>query len=360
MLIQLLWSATMKPFTLAAVLMMLPLLLIADEATLKNGNHLTGSIVKLDDSKLVLKTDFADDIKIKWDAVSSISSEHPLVIQIADKRIEITNIERKDGAIELNPRSGQPVEVQATDIKSLRSQGEQATYEKSLRPGLREGWAGGGNFGLALARGNSETLSISTGLNLDRATSTDKTSLYATTVYAKDDIKNSITANAIQGGIRYDHNLSKKLFAYVSGDFENNDLQKLDIRSILGAGFGWHAINTAATALDVFGGLSWTHEKYGTGLTNDIFAPSIGEELTHKLSANTVFKEKAFFYPYVTGSQAGDYRFAFDSGLSTKISQWLAWQTTLSDRYVTNPLPGTKGNDLLLSTGLGITLAGKK
>jgi len=106
--------------------------------------------------------------------------------------------------------------------------------------------------------------------------------------------------------------------------------------------------------------LSWTHESYGTGLTNNIFAPTVGEELSHKITANTVFKEKAFFFPYVTGSQAGDYRFAFDSGLSTKISRWLTWQTTLSDRYVSNPLPGTKGNDLLLSTGLGLTLAGKK
>ena len=344
---------------LATVLMFVPLI-CADEVTLKNGNHLTGAIVKLDDNKLVLKTDFADEIKIKWDAVSAISADQPITIQTPDKKISASHLSRKDGAVEISSTSGQPITVQADDVKGLRSDAEQQAYEASLHPGLLSGWAGGANLGLSLARGNSESLSVSTGMNLARATTTDKLSLYDTTVYTKDDLLNSITANAIQGGIRYDHNLSKNIFAYVSGDFEYNDLQKLDLRAILGAGLGWHAIKSSRTTLDLLGGGSWTHEKYGTGLVNNIFAPSVGEDLTAKLSKNTVFKETVFFYPYVSSGLAGNYRVAFDSGLSTKISKWLAWQTTLSDHYVTNPLPGTKGNDLLLSTGLGITLAGKK
>ena len=334
--------------------------LSADEVVLKNGNHLTGDIVKLDDNKLVLKTDFADELHIKWDAVSSFTATSPVVIHTADKTVAVSSMERKDGKLDLNPASGQPVEIEASTVTSLRSQGEQQAYEKSLRPGLMEGWAGGGNFGLALATGNSENLSISTGLNLNRTTNNDKISLYATSVYSKDNAADLITANAIQGGLRYDRNITKKLFAFIGADFENNDLQKLDIRAITTGGLGYHAINSPNTTLDLFGGLAWTHESYGTGVTNNIFSPTIGEELSHKLTANTVFKEKAFIFPYVTGAQAGDYRFAFDSGLSTKISRWLTWQTTLSDRYVSNPLPGTKGNDLLLSTGLGLTLTGKK
>ncbi len=331
-----------------------------DEVVLKNGNHLTGDIVKLDDNKLVLKTDFADTINIKWDAVSSFTASNPLVVQTPDKKISVTDLERKDGMIAMNTNTAQPIEVEATNVKALRSPGEQTAYEESLHPGLMAGWAGGANLGLALASGNSDTLSVSTGMNLNRATLNDKLSLYSTTVYSKDNAASVVTANAIQGGLRYDRNITKKMFAFVGSDFEYNDLQNLNIRAVPNGGLGWHAINSPSTVLDLFGGLSYTYESYGTGLTNNIFAPSIGEELSHKISANTVFTEKAFFFPYVTGGLLGDYRFAFDAGLSTKISKWLSWQTTLSDRYVSNPLPGTKGNDLLLSTGLGLTLAGKK
>lgn len=342
-----------------AILLIAPLI-HADEVVLKNGNHLTGSIVKLDDNKLVLKTDFADIINIKWDAVSSFSSQQPVYIQTADKKISVTSLTRQDGSVELNANTGQPVTVAASDIKALRSESEQQAYEQSLRPGLLAGWAGGGNVGLSLARGNSESLSVSTGLNLARTTLHDKLTLYATTVYTKDDLLGAVSADNIQAGARYDHNLNKTVFAFIGSDFEYDKLQDLDLRAVPNGGIGFHVINTPRTAFDVLAGASWIHEKYGTGLVNNIFSPSLGETLSQKLSANTVFKEAVFIFPYVSGGFAGNYRFTFDGGLSTKISRWLAWQTTVSDHYVSNPLAGTKGNDLLLSTGLGLTFAGKK
>src|SRR5438309_567590 len=59
--------------------------IMADEIRLKNGDHLTGSIVKLDDGKLSVSTDFADVMVIKWSAVSEISSDQTLFIQKTDK-----------------------------------------------------------------------------------------------------------------------------------------------------------------------------------------------------------------------------------------------------------------------------------
>jgi hypothetical protein len=47
----------------------------------------------------------------------------------------------------------------------------------------------------------------------------------------------------------------------------------------------------------------------------------------------------------------------FDVGASTKISKWLTWNVSLSDRYLSNPAPGRKTNDVLYTTGLGIIFA---
>ncbi len=49
---------------------------------------------------------------------------------------------------------------------------------------------------------------------------------------------------------------------------------------------------------------------------------------------------------------------AFDTALVTRISKWLDWQVSFSDRYLSNPLPGIKKNDLLLTTGIRITYGG--
>jgi putative salt-induced outer membrane protein len=54
-------------------------------------------------------------------------------------------------------------------------------------------------------------------------------------------------------------------------------------------------------------------------------------------------------------SDTGSYRFQFDATAATKLKAWLGWQITYSDRYLSNPLPGLKKNDVLLSTGLRLT-----
>lgn len=47
----------------------------ADTITLRNGDHLSGTIVTSEGKGLTLKTDYAGEIKIKWAAVKEVSSE---------------------------------------------------------------------------------------------------------------------------------------------------------------------------------------------------------------------------------------------------------------------------------------------
>ena len=44
----------------------------ADQITLKNGDRLTGSITKSDGKELVVKTDYAGDVTVKFDSVFSV------------------------------------------------------------------------------------------------------------------------------------------------------------------------------------------------------------------------------------------------------------------------------------------------
>ena len=75
-------------------------------------------------------------------------------------------------------------------------------------------------------QGGSRALS---GLTAARATRTDKTSLYANTIYSKNaNAVPSTSANSTGGGLRYDHNVNPRLFVFGSGDFISNALQDLD------------------------------------------------------------------------------------------------------------------------------------
>jgi putative salt-induced outer membrane protein len=238
----------------------------------------------------------------------------------------------------------------------LRSPADQKAYEASLHPNWAHAWAGTANVSLALARGNSDTATFGAGFSAARTTRTDKTSLYATTLYSENaHAVPSTSANASGGGLRYDHNLNPKLFAFGTGDFSSNALQDLDFRSIVGGGFGWHAAKTPRQTFDILGGLVWTHETYSPGPTNSFAALDLGEQYTRKFGVSSLFTEQVYLYPDL--NQLSQFQLSADSTFSTKLGKVFNWQTTFSDRYTSFPPPGTLGNDVILTTGLGITLA---
>lgn len=327
----------------------------ADQVALHNGDRLTGTIVKSDGKGLIINTDYAGQVTVEWVAVQSISSAVPLHLQMKDGRTLVGPVVAQGDAWKVQQRNGTTLTVAKEDVSSIRSQTEQTAYNQAQNPTWLQNWEGGADFGFALTRGNSESKNLALSFTADRKTLHDKLGLYANSVYATNDAPGAIpstTANAIRGGARYDHDLTPRLFGFVGADFATDDLQNLDLRSVLGGGLGFHAIKTPATTLDLLAGLNYTHEAYST-FSRNFPAGILGEEFTHKLRGSTLLTQKLGFFPDL--SDLGEYRFTFDAGTVTKISKWLGWQNSFSDVYITNPPLGKKRNDVIFTTGLNIS-----
>jgi putative salt-induced outer membrane protein len=340
---------------LSTSLFMLALGAYADQVTMANGDRLSGTIVKSDDTTLVLKTDYAGEVKLDMSAMQAIHSTQPLHIVLKNGQTLSGPVTTSDGHLQVATASGTTIEALKGDIHSLRGESEQAAYEKTLRPGWLQEWNGGSTVAFALTRGNSQTKNLAVAFTADRETLHDKLGLYANSVYATNDAPGAVpstTANAIQAGARYDHDITKRLFAFVAADFQTDALQGLNLRSVPGAGLGVHLIKNPDTTLDVLAGLNYTRENYTT-LTRNFVAASFGEEFTHKLRGSTLIAQKLDFYPDL--SDWGEYRGVFNLGTVTKISKWLGWQNAFGDIYVTNPPLGKKLNDVLLTTGLNFS-----
>src|SRR5215472_16636783 len=56
----------------------------ADQVTLKNGDRLSGKIASGDGKTLLLKSDFAGDVTIQWDAITGIESSDPINLTLKD------------------------------------------------------------------------------------------------------------------------------------------------------------------------------------------------------------------------------------------------------------------------------------
>jgi putative salt-induced outer membrane protein len=353
-----------------AVFALLSILVFADQVTLKNGDRFTGQVVKSDGKTLVLHTDAAGDITIKFDAIQRITTDQELHVGLKDGKTAVGPVTSSDGKLEVASKSGATVEASTADVTVIRNDAEQAAYDKSLHPGLMQGWNGGINVGFSVARGNSQVENLALAFTAAHPTLNDKISFYANTLDTTNNLATpSTVADLVQAGLRYDRNINPRLFAFVGADFQSNALQDLDLRGVYGGGFGYHAIKSAATTLDILGGLNYTHETYSNGppvtpptapptyqsygFTRKFAALTLGEELTHKAGASTVITQSLYFYPDL--KDTSQYRGTFGLGSVTKISKWLGWQNQFSETYVSDPPEGAKKNDLIFTTGLNIS-----
>jgi hypothetical protein len=338
----------------------------ADQIGLKNGDRITGTIVKSDAKTLVMKTDYAGELTVDWSAVQDMTSTQNLHVELKNGRTVVGPVTITEGKVQVGSQPSATAETPKEDVSVIRSDAGQLAYEKSLHPRLMEGWNGGANVGFGLTRGNSQTKNLAIAFNAARPTLHDKLSLYATSIYASNDAAGatpSTTANANAGGIRYDHNLNPRLFAFVGGDFMGNGLQELDLRSVITGGLGFHLIKTPATTLDLLAGLNYTHESYSAfiapggilqpSVTRSLAGLTLGDDFAHKAGKGTVITQNFFFYPNLTDT--GQYRGTFSFGTITKMGKRLGWQNQFGDIYVSNPPLGTKKNDIVFTTGLNVS-----
>ena len=330
----------------------------ADQVTLKNGDRLTGTIISSDTKALVLKTDYADAVTIKWDFVQKIESSQPLYVGTKGGQVIVGPVTTSDSKLAVATKASGSVAVDKADVTSLRNPDEEKKTEAALQrlqhPGLADLWAGTLDTGLGLVRGNSESTTFTFGLNAVRASTRDKISLYTVSGFSRSAVNGvtSTTAQSIAGGVRYDLNVSNKAFGFGTVDLFNDRFQDLDLRTVIGAGGGYHAIKSKQTTFDVLLGGTFDREFFST-FNRSSAEVLVGETLTHKFLASSAINETVFFYPNM--SSTGNYRTTISMGLTTRLTKLLSWQTSFNDYYLSDPPPGKKTNDLLFSSGIRLS-----
>lgn len=365
----------MRRFVFLAVLLAAAGAADADQVALRNGDRLTGTIVRSDEKTLLLKTDYAGEVSLKREAIVSIDTQEPLYLMLAGGRTVVGSVVGTGGTLEVSTKNEGEVKVPLESVKAVRNAAEQKAFEEAAdrkrHPHLADVWSALLDTGLSLTRGNSETLTYTMSGKAARITERSKISLYSTAIYTRDNTTPPArtTSHAIRGGLRGDFNVSERFYWFAFTDFEYDEFQHLDLRNVVGGGFGRHALKRKNATLDIFGGGSLDQEYFGGYLTANPAPPPatipvpattrrsgegvFGEEFNSKLNSRMTVSERFALYPNLT--RPGDYRFQFDATATTKLKSWLGWQLTFSDRYLSDPQQNVKPNDLLLSTGVRLT-----
>jgi putative salt-induced outer membrane protein YdiY len=328
---------------------------LADQVALKNGDRVTGRITKIVDAKLTIKTEKMGTIEIPWNEIESVTVEDPLNLTLNDGILVRSTFTFSENEFE----TGAPDELilSIDDIVAIRNDSEERNFQRLSNPRLFSLWRGTGTVGVAGTAGNSRTSSFTTGLNAERATRTDKMALYFNLIKASAmvDGESENTAEAVRGGVSYAYNASELFFYNVFNDYEYDRFQDLDLRFAIGGGMGFKMIKSNRSRLEFLAGSAYSRASYSTPLTRNSAELYWGNEYTVRINTSVSLIQSYRMFNDLTNP--GMYRVNFNIGLNTKIWEWLRWNVSVTDRYVSDPAPGRKRNDFLYTTGISVAFS---
>ena len=307
-----------------------------DHIILKNGDRVTGTIVNRSDEAIEVETTYAGVIKISASAVEKITPEPPADAKPAEPEAKV---------------SADAEGAQAKTAEAPKKAIQRKLFGDGKAFGILNGWSGNATICYNYASGNSKSATLTTSLRAVKEGTKDKLTVYARSLWftSRRSGTSITTSNAFWGGARYDRNVDKKLFGFVSYDFERDRPKKLMFRSIVGAGIGHHTIKNDRTELDLLGGMAW-NRTWQDNTKTDTPEGLAGTVFKHKFNGRLRVLGTLTFFQNITDS--AEYRFITDSTVSIDVTKRVGIFFTVGNRFNNDPPLNTEKNDFLFTTGL--------
>ena len=230
---------------------------MADEIRLKNGDRISGKVVRMEEGKLIFKTSYAGEISIQWAEISTLSTEDSIHVVLSDETaLKGMTQSAEEGKMKL--KMGKIVETVSFDLAEVKSVNPKP---KAPEPALKT--KGHVNVGLTSTKGNSETETQH--FDGEFVARTEKNRFTVGAEFNRAEDAGEKTINNALGYLKYDHFLSQKWFLYSSASFEKDEFKDLELRTALGLGAGYQFLETPITNLSLEAGLNYVNEDYETG-----------------------------------------------------------------------------------------------
>jgi putative salt-induced outer membrane protein YdiY len=318
----------------------------ADEVLLKNGDKLDGRIVTMDGGKLTINVLGLGDVKVDAGQIVTFQTDGPVDLRLSDG----TGVKRKVDAV---PTGGVTIEG------GLAANEPVAVADISKINPPEPAWTGSILAGALLVRGNSDTDSVSLGVNLAHKTDQDDISVAASYLYGrtKDHTSGVVTTTEENWQVeaRYDYNFTKTLYGFLDGQVRKDRIADLDLRVVPSGGLGYKFFDKPDFTLTTEAGLAWVYEKY----TNDTpTREDVSLHLAYHLTKKFNDIVSAFHdLEYLPSLEHGDYFIVnTDLGLHLQLTKHLFGEAKITLDFDSEPANGAQKSNVYYALNAGYNL----
>lgn len=315
----------------------------ADEIRLANGDRITGQIVRKVGNDLVVDTDYAGRLTLRWDQVSTLQTDQPLTVMTRDGELsdEAQLGSRSEVALDIGSAAGTR-SVRPEDIAFINP-----TPEQSGRGATYRGHA---NVSASLVRGNSENERIygDAGFN---ARARDYAWGLGVKVNRREE-RGIRTAQQLLVDGNYDRFIDPRHFLYGRSSLEQDRFKDIRLRTTVGAGYGWQLYDDDRTRLSLRTGLDYVTLDRRVGMDEDYPALGWGVRASRKVFARgaELFHDQDGF---LSLSDPDFLTIRTRSGVRLPIAGGMTASAQLNADWERTPAPGRKPTDTTVLLGLG-------
>lgn len=318
----------------------------ADVVELSDGSRLVGTVERLDDGSILLKTDFAGELRISAEKIVRIEIDEPVHVEVdtGDRLVGPVHWSRDIDKPVVRTQLGDiPVELpriraiwppggKSPEVRALEAQ--VAERERQLRAQLAD-WSVKLEIGLNAQEGNTKVFEARGRIELTRKTADDLLKFYVRGDFGKENRRRN--TSEVIAGASYEYQFTRHWFVYGSSEAEYDEFESLNLRFTLALGGGRYWIRRDDQMLKTFVGLGYQHESFFNMITTDAATAELGLEYTVELASWLRFEHQTLYRP--TFESLDDYRIVSDSALVVPLANSEVWKLRLGAQYQYDPIP---------------------
>jgi putative salt-induced outer membrane protein YdiY len=224
---------------------------MADEVHLKNGDRISGKIVKMEEDKLLVKTDYAGEISLAWGQVASVKADEKIKVVLSDgTTLEGQTVELEEGKMKLK--------AEKIDTTLSFDLADVTAINPKAKPPVRI--TARANVSIIQESGNSDTHNLR--LDGSFVARTDKSRFRMGGEVNREKSDDVYTVKNWLAYANYDYFISQKWYWHVGTLLQNDEFADLDLRSTIATGIGYQVFETDTLNLSFSAGPSYVKENY--------------------------------------------------------------------------------------------------
>ncbi len=214
---------------------------------------------------------------------------------------------------------------------------------------IQTGWSTTGSIGLALAKGNSDSIAVSAAL--DSAYRQERNETFLSAAYTFSENNGNTSADSVRASIQHNQLLTGKFFAGANIGYLRDEIADVSYRLTPAITAGYYLIKNDSMTLSLEAGPGFTFEEIG-GISDDFFSIYAAQKFTWELNDRMTLNQSIVgtFDP----SNSNNYFLVANAFLDTDITSNLAWRLAASYVYDNTPATGFQEDDTTLTTGITV------